>query len=123
VEAPVAGQFYYRAFLPRAEWRDREKRLGRPWELHISEKGGEGKKVAGQLILPADRIDDNGGQGDLKFEVKSAEEMARTLAEKSDKFSQTVYVFAPEGMRYGDLLGFVREGMKTHDTMYVFVEK
>jgi hypothetical protein len=34
VEAPPPGQLYYRAFFPEPEWRDRTKRLGRPWELH-----------------------------------------------------------------------------------------
>ena len=120
VEPPPEGHLFYRAFFPDEEWRDRENRLGRPWELHV-EKGAQG--LSGRLILPADDIDDNDGKGDLTFPVKSADEMAKVLAEKSDRWSQTVYIFAPDDVRYGDLMAFVRPSMKTHSTMYIFPEK
>lgn len=118
VEAPPAGQLYYRAFFPDEQWRDRNRRLGRPWELHIA--GVSDGKPHGELILPADEFDDNAGQGDLKFPVKTPEELARTLAEKSDRFSQTVYVFAPASLTYGQLMALITPALKTHDTMYVF---
>ncbi|HEX2973894.1 MAG TPA: YdjY domain-containing protein [Tepidisphaeraceae bacterium] len=117
VEAPPEGQLFYRAFFPKPEWRDRSKRLGRPWELHATSQNGV---PAATLILPADEIDDNGGLGDLKFEVKTGEDVARILAEKSDRWSQMVYVFAPSDMTYASLLSLVRPGMKTHPTLYVF---
>jgi hypothetical protein len=118
VEAPPPGQLYYRAFFPKEEWRDRNRRLGRPWELHIA--GVTGGTAHGELILPADEIDDNAGQGDLKFAVKTPEDVAKTLAEKSDRFSQTVYIFSPADMTYGQLMAFITPALKTHDTMYVF---
>jgi hypothetical protein len=117
VEPPPEGHLFYRAFFPEQAWRDRENRLGRPWELHVE----SARPLAGTLILPADEIDDNEGKGDLKFAVKSAEEMAKVLAEKSDRWSQTVYVFTPERVRYGDLMSFIRPSMKTHSTIYVFL--
>ena len=117
VEPPPEGQLFYRAFFPDQEWRDRENRLGRPWEFHVE----AARPLGGTLILPADDIDDNDGKGDLKFPVKSAEQMAKVLAEKSDRWSQTVYVFTPEAVRYGDLMSFIRPSMKTHSTMYVFL--
>ncbi len=120
IDAPAAGDLYYRAFFPREDWKDRTKRLGRPWELHVGEKEG---KVSGNLILPADDIDNNGGKGDLHFPVLSAEDVSKTLAEKSDKWSQTVLIYAPASLRYGDLLDFIRPALKTHPTMYVFVAK
>jgi hypothetical protein len=118
VETAPDGHLFYRAFFPREEWRDRSKRLGRPWELQLNEKDGKAK-----LILPADEIDDNGGRGDLVFPVSSAEELAKTLAEKSDRFSQTVYIFAAPEMTYGALMDLVRPAMKTHPTMYIFLPK
>lgn len=118
VDAPPAGHLYYRAFFPRQDWRERANRLGRPWELHLSTKDG---KLAGQLVLRADEIDDNAGQGDLKFNVASAEELAKTLAEKSDRWSQTVLIFSPEDVKYGAMMDFVRPSLKTHDTMWVFL--
>ena len=120
VEAPPPDQLYYRAFFPREEWRDRKHRLGRPWELHLGEKDD---KVTGQLILPADDIDNNGGQGDLIFPVASPDETARILKEKSDKCSQVIYIFAPGEMKYGALLDFIRPAMATHGTMFVFLPK
>jgi hypothetical protein len=117
VEPPPEGHLFYRAFFPDQEWRDRENRLGRPWEFHVT----SARPLAGTLILPADDIDDNEGKGDLKFPVKAAEEMARTLAEKSDRWSQTVYVFTPETVRYGEFMSFIRSSLKTHSTVYVFL--
>ncbi len=118
VDAPPDGHLYYRAFFANPEWRDRSKRLGRPWELHLIEKD---RQVAGTLILPADEFNDNDGKGDLKFTVGSAEETAKVLAEQSDRFSQSVYVFAPNTMTYGQLMAFIRPAMKTHPAVYVFL--
>lgn len=117
IDAPPEGHLYYRAFFPKDEWRDRSKRLGRPWELHLVVKD---KQVAGTLILPADEIENNNGKGDLKWTVGSGDETAQILAEKSNRFSQSVYVFAPGNMTCGQLMSFIRPGMKTH-TMYIFL--
>ena len=118
LEAPPEGQLYYRAFFPDQEWRDRDKRLGKPWELHLVEKG---RDVAGTLILPADEIDDNDGQGDLKFTVATPAETAKVLRDKSGKFSQVVYIYAPGTMTRGQLMGFIGEFMKTHPAVYIFL--
>jgi hypothetical protein len=118
IEAPPAGQLYYRAFFPDEQWRHRDNRLGKPWELHLLEKD---RQVAGTLILPADEIDDNDGQGDLKFTVGSPAEAARVLQDRSGRFSQLVYIFAPGNMSYGQLMGFIGEFMKTHPGVYVFL--
>lgn len=122
VESPPPGQLYYRAFFPEAEWRDRTKRLGRPWELHTKVGNADGS-VTGTLILPADEIDNNGGQGDLKFVVNTPDELAKTLKEKSDRWSQVVYIFATPDIKYGALLEFIQPAMKTHPGVYVFLEK
>src|SRR5687768_3695983 len=74
-DPPPEGHLFYRAFFPEEKWRDRNERLGRPWEFHVE----SADPLSGTLILPADDIDDNDGKGDLKFPVKSAEEMAKTL--------------------------------------------
>ncbi len=118
IEAPPPGQLYYRNFTPPTEWRDRDKRLGRPWELRVSQKDGH---VSGTLILPADQIDNNQGLGDLKFPVGSAEELARVLQEKSDKWAHSVYIFAHPDMTLGPLLDFIGPGMKVRPAMYVFL--
>lgn len=120
VDAPSEGHLYYRAFFPKADWRDRKRRLGRPWELHLSEQAGQAK---GELILPADDIDNNNGAGDLNFQISTADELAKKLREKSDRWSQSVYIFAPPTIKYGDMMNFVRPSMKTHSTMYVFINK
>lgn len=118
IEAPPPGHLYYRAFFPNPQWRDRTRRLGRPWELHVGDEGG---RITGTLILPADDIDDNGGKGDLTFPVKTPADLARTLAEKSDKWSASVYVFAKPELKYGDVMAFLRPGLETHPQMHVFL--
>ncbi|MFI5378970.1 MAG: YdjY domain-containing protein [Tepidisphaerales bacterium] len=118
IEGPRPGQLYYRNFTPREDWRDRNKRLGRPWELQVSQKDGH---ISGTLILPADQIDNNQGLGDLKFPVGSPEELAKVLQEKSDKWAHSVYIFAPPEMTVGPLLDFIRPGMKVRPAMYVFL--
>ncbi|HEV8379683.1 MAG TPA: YdjY domain-containing protein, partial [Tepidisphaeraceae bacterium] len=122
VEAPLPGQLYYRAFFPDEQWRDRSKRLGRPWELH-AKVGNANGALSGTLTLPADDIDNNGGKGDLKFVANTPEELAKTLKDKSDRWSQTVYIFATPDIRYGALLDFIRPSMTTHPGVYIFLEK
>jgi len=122
VEAPPQGQLYYRAFFPDEQWRDRNKRLGRPWELH-AKVGNANGALSGTLILPADDIDNNEGKGDLKFPVNTPQELAKTLTEKSDRWSQTVYIFCPPTLTYGQLLDFIRPSMQTHPGVYVFLSK
>jgi hypothetical protein len=117
IDAPPPGQLYYRAFFPREQWRDRKKRLGRPWELHLALKD---QALAATLILPADEIDDNNGLGDLSFEIHTPQELAQTLVEKSDRFSRVVYIFAPADLKYGQLMGLIRPALTTHPMMYVF---
>jgi len=79
--------------------------------------------LSGALTLPADEIDNNGGKGDLKFVVNSSEALAQTLKEKSDRWSQTVYIFATPDIKYPALLDFIRPPMKTHPGVYVFLDK
>jgi hypothetical protein len=122
VEAPPQGQLYYRAFFPDEQWRDRTKRLGRPWELH-TKVGNANGSLSATLILPADDIDNNGGKGDLKFIMNSPEELAATLKDKSDRWSQTVYIFATPDIKYGALLDFIRPSMKTHPGVYIFLPR
>ena len=45
------------------------------------------------------------------------------LREKSGRWSQTVYIFAPPTITYGDLLTFIRPSMKTHPGVYIFLPK
>jgi hypothetical protein len=54
--------------------------------------------------------------------VGGADQTARILAEKSNKFSSVVYVFPPATLKYGELMSFIRPAMKTH-AVYVFMPK
>jgi len=118
IEPPPPGDLYYRAFFPDEKLRDRGARLGKPWEAHLLYRDHQ---VAGTLILPADEIDDNNGQGDLKFTVGTPQELARILADRSGRFSRSVYIFAPGTLPYGAMLSFIGPAMKTHPSMLVFL--
>ncbi len=119
IEAPPDGELYYRAFFPKAELKVRAERLGRPWELHLQDVQG---KASGELILPADKINDNGGKGELKWPARTAKEMDKILAENSDKWSQDVLIYAPPTLSYGAMMDLIGVSLKTHPTMFVFID-
>lgn len=114
IEAPPPNELFCRALFPRDQWRDRKNRLGRPWELHLETDRDS------VLILPADEIDDNQGLGDLTFKVKTGEEAAQILAQKSDRFSMSLYLFVDPQTPYGQMMRFLRTPMKTHRSVFVF---
>lgn len=118
IDAPPPGHLYYRAFFPDPRWRNRAERLGKPWELHLAEKNGQ---LAGILILPADEIDDNAGQGELQFPITTADQLAAILKDKSGKFSQSVYIFAPASIRHGELMKLIAPALQTNPAMWIFL--
>ena len=98
VEAPLAAQPYYRAFLPDPEWRERTNRASQPWELAF-EKGGDGKWNATATFIAEDWSDPNSLDPKLSPQDIPVESWDALLAKTKElKGLASMFVFAPADM-------------------------
>ena len=130
VEPPAAGQLYYRALLPSAEWKDRVNRTLQPWELRLVQAGD---KLSGTLTLVESSLSDDGSEPKVKvteFDVDSARairkrldaDAARRREAGRDPRPPILLVFADGDLTYGRLLDFLSRALATHNTIHVFLE-
>jgi hypothetical protein len=121
VEAPPAGELYYRAFLPDERLRARENRMEQPWELFLrkSEAG-----VSGQLV----KVTEHWNGDTLKstfdteaFTVADGAALRKTVDGKGAGLP-VLLVFAPPSLRYGELMSFVTPMQATHGRVFVYME-
>jgi len=130
VEPPAAGQLYYRALLPSAEWKDRENRILQPWELRLVQAGD---KISGTLTLVESSLSDDGSEPKVKvtkFDVDSAEAIRKRLDADAKRRREAgrdprppiLLVFADGDLTYGRLLDFLSRALATHNTIHVFLE-
>jgi hypothetical protein len=130
VEPPAAGQLYYRALLPSAEWKDRENRILQPRELRLAQAGG---KISGTLTLVESSSPDGGSEPKLKvteFDVDSSEAIRERLDADAERRREAgrdpappiLLVFADGDIAYGRLLDFLSRALATHNTIHVFLE-
>ena len=130
IEPPAAGQIYYRAFAPDRDLLNRGTRLYHPWELSLAEMNGV---VSGKLL----RTESIYKSGNLPPELKLSEipvngpqelrqaleaEAARTKRAGTPSTPPVMLVFAPAGLRYGQLTKFLEPALETHKTIYVYVD-
>jgi hypothetical protein len=122
VEAPPAGEVYYRAFLPDEKLRARENRMEQPWELFLrkSETG-----VSGQLV----KVTEHWNKETMKstfdseaFPVADGAALRRTVDEKGSGLP-VLLVFAPPSLRYSELMSFVAPMQTTHGRVFVYMER
>ena len=153
VEAPPAGQVYYKAFLPDERWRTRADRPSQPWELRVSRsKDGvwastlvqilEDWSKEGQLTpdltpteFPLARPEDLPGKIRELIAVQVAA-VKQKLAKDGKPVSEdnveqmatlqrinTLFVFAPPDAPLGADLPAVRQVHDALPQVHVFVEK
>ena len=153
VEAPPAGQVYYKAFLPDERWRTRADRPSQPWELRVSRnKDGvwastlvqilEDWSKEGQLTpdltpteFPLARPEDLPGKIRELIAVQVAA-VKQKLAKDGKPVSEdnveqmatlqrinTLFVFAPPDAPLGTYLPAVRQVHDALPQVHVFVEK
>lgn len=121
IEPPARGQLYYKAFLPREDFRDRTKRLAQPWELHLS--GGE-EDADRRLIRIEEVWKDNLPDPELREHVYSLREPAeiRAVLDEHGPGLPVILVFAHPTLLYERLMEFVGPALPTHRTVYIFTE-
>lgn len=119
MEPPAPGDPYYKAFVPNEAWRDRMQRPTQPCELRLDAQG------KATLVV----IEEIWKDGEIDPELKIAEianveasALPKFLAEKKPDLA-ALLVFAPGGMRYGDLKPYLSAAIPTHPNLYVFVDE
>lgn len=124
IEPPAKGQLYYKAFAPRAEWRDRAQRMTQPCELRFA-RNAEGA-IAATLV----RIEEVWSQNpdnlrpDLKVHegpVANAAALPAALAAAKVELP-VLLVFAPGDATLGEVMPYIRAVQATHPNVHVFVE-
>ena len=121
MDPPPAGQLYYRALLPSPSFRDREKRLSQPWELHLRIIDGA---VAATLV----HIKETWTDEKLEPDLEPSEYAVRDPAQLRAQMDQTggglpvILVYADPDIRHGRLMEFLEPVLETHPIVYVFVE-
>lgn len=122
MDAPPAGELFYRAFLPSESFRARAGRISQPWELKLTLDDGRTEGILTQI----EQIwHDNEAMPELRvrdFPVPTPDALRRELDSK-DPGLPVILVFAPPDLTYGQLMEFVRPAMKTHPTIHVFTEQ
>ncbi len=130
VEPPAPGQLYYEAFLPGAQWLDREGRIIQPWELRLARKNG---KVSGTLTLYESVWEGDGSAAKLKvttFDVKTPQSLRDRLDADAARRKEAgrrpgapvLLVFADANLTYGKLMDFISPAFTTHNIVHVFLE-
>lgn len=117
LDPPVGQNLFHRAFFPQEAWRNRQERLGEPWELFLVRQ--EGKLVARleryvELFEPERRMDLQ------RFEVQSPGDFVKTINEHASQWSQMVFIYPPEDLTYGELMEWAGPALKTYPRIFVF---
>ena len=119
VEPPSAGQLYYRAFMPREDFRSRSSRFAQPCELHLRQ--GEDGNIDAELVEITQSWSDGKLKPDLSTKtiaVSSPEVLEKELASRDTM--RVILVFAGEGITLGKMRSFIRPVQDTHPTIHVY---
>jgi len=119
LDPPLPGDLYYRAFFPDPAWRDRENRLGEPWELFLARKDGGVTARLERTVAP-----ENASLGAKKvlqsFPVDSPDAFVKQINANSTQWSKAVFVYPPADFTYGELMAWVRPALATYPQVFVF---
>ncbi len=119
LDPPAAEQLFHRAFFPEPQWRDREERLGEPWELFFD-------RIDGKLVARLERYveifgNDNDRRRELqKWDVKSPAEFVDVVKKNESQWSKAVFVYPPADLTYGELMEWARPALPTYPRVFVF---
>jgi hypothetical protein len=126
IEPPRPGHLYYKAFIPDERYRDSKNRTAQPWELRLI---SQESSVSATLTLMEDvrKADGSGWTTTTRdFSLAKPDEATVVLNRNDEKGRKlglpVVYVYAPRNMTYGQLSSFTKHIVKTHPTVYVYLE-
>ena len=99
------GQFYAKAFLPEASWRNRKQRIAQPFEIYPSGKG-KGKFIFVEEFWEKDSESIDPELKPHEREYKSYEELLKFISETGRQGGKmfTAFVYLPEGAALGPAL-------------------
>lgn len=129
MEAPPAGQLYYKAFIPDPSYLDRDSRPGHPWELRLSRSD---KDIVGKLtqceFVWEDESPERPKIKATDYEVASPAMLRKTVVEDAEKRKAqdkmpnipVVLVVTPADMTFGEMMGFVAPSMDVLPIVHVY---
>jgi hypothetical protein len=121
VDSPPDGEPYYKAFLPKEEFRDRSARPAQPWELRVRMTNGTTSAV---LTRIEEKWKDD-GSSELKASdhpASSPAEVLKLLKTLEESFP-AMLIFADGTLRYADLVEYVRPIRPVIPAIHIFCEK
>ena len=118
-----AGQLYYKAYLPKESWRERNQRLTQPPEVRIHVQSGGSLKLSVTEITE-DWSDADSLEPKLTASAKSFSSYDDAAAEiqKISKRSKTVFIYAREDMELKHIFSLVAKLNLLKLNIYVFTE-
>ena len=122
LDPPVGNDLFYRAFFPDEQWRNRENRLGEPWELFLSRDDG---KLTGRLERVVDNDDPASTQPNKleSYAVPTALDFTKTVNAHQSQWSKVIFIYPPADLTYGNLMKWAGPVMNTYPRVFVFTPK
>lgn len=120
LDPPPPDGLYYRAFLPDEAWRDRNTRLGEPWELFLTR--GADKHLSAKLERSVDNPDRGAAETKIVEKESPADPaaFAKHVNDHASRWSRTIFIYPPPDLTYGELMTWVRPVLATYPRVFVF---
>ncbi len=118
LDPPPAGQLYHRAFFPDPAWRNRQDRLGEPWELFLTPSAD---KLTPRLERQVENFSGPAKTVELqKFDPQTPEQFVEIINKNQSQWSQALFVYIPDDVTYGQLQEWTKPALPTYPRVYVF---
>lgn len=119
IDPPAKGELFHRAFFPDESWRNRQDRLGEPWELFLMRTEG---KLTARLERQVEKFE---GEAEpkkelQKFDPKSPEEFVKLINDNESQWSKAVFIYPPADITYGELTAWTRPALPTYPRIFIF---
>lgn len=131
MDAPPEGFPFYKAFLPRDEWRDRSKRFTQPCELRFRDPAVPDDAPDGARTAPATlvRIDEKWQGESLDPEISTVSmplsgpaELPALLKANSPNGLRVLLVFAPSSLPWSTVAPWLESVRSTHPVVQIFLD-
>ncbi|HEX8341724.1 MAG TPA: YdjY domain-containing protein [Tepidisphaeraceae bacterium] len=115
---PTTGLFH-KAFFPEEGWRDRQARLGEPWELFLTREAGQ---LQGRLERQTEAADPAASQPVTldRTSVADPDAFVRAINAVQSPWTKAVFVYPPADLTMGELDAWVVPALATYPRIFVF---
>lgn len=121
ISAPDARNLFYRAFIPKPEFKERGDRPSHPLEIRLKSADGGWRAAVTLVTAERDPMTDQRTFSEESWTAATPAELA-ALARAHGAMLPVVIVFAPESMRYGDLADWIAPLRASHPVAHVYTE-